>query len=151
MQQQPGQPQGQAYGQPGYAPPTAAAPTTPGPSGSALLPPKDESESFSTLEEAQKALDKAEGELSVFGPAPEAKKASKAPPPAKTSPSAARPLSEADPRCENACKAFASLERAAKGVCRLTKEDDARCVRARSVVEENRARVAACKCQANGG
>src|SRR5262245_29060621 len=44
------------------------------------------------------------------------------------------PMGGAESECGNACKAFASLRRAANAVCRLTNETDARCVRARSVV-----------------
>jgi hypothetical protein len=59
-------------------------------------------------------------------------------------------LTQGDPRCERACKAFSSLRRAADGVCRLAGDGDARCVRARGIVKDNEARVATCKCDAGG-
>lgn len=55
-------------------------------------------------------------------------------------------LSTGDAKCERACKAFSSLERAASGICRIAGESDARCTKARGVVTEHRPRVAACGC-----
>lgn len=147
-----GQTPTQGYGytqQPGYAeaPGPAPGPSPTPPPGNIL--PKPEDQTFASLEDAQKALDKAKEELAAYAPL-EKKKASDTPPAKPRSPRATA-LAEGDPRCESACKAFASLERAAKGVCRLTKDDDARCVRAKEIVEENRTRVAACKCSVSGG
>ena len=149
---QPGQPPGQGGPEPGYgqAPGSAAPAPVPGATGGMLAPETKTDESFASLEDAEKALEKAKDELGAYAVTEKKPKGSVAPP-AKPAHAAARPLIDADPRCENVCKAFASLERAAKGVCRLTKDDDARCVRAKSIVEENRARIAACKCAANGG
>jgi hypothetical protein len=50
-----------------------------------------------------------------------------------------------DDRCARACKAFASLSRAADAVCRLSEEKE-RCERARRVRDENAKRVAVCGC-----
>lgn len=53
-------------------------------------------------------------------------------------------------RCAIACKAFASLKRAADAVCRLAGEDDARCDHAKKLVDENGRRVAQCGCRDGG-
>jgi len=50
-------------------------------------------------------------------------------------------------RCDTACKAFASLKRAADAVCRLAGDDDARCDHAKKLVDENGRRVAQCGCR----
>jgi hypothetical protein len=75
---------------------------------------------------------------------PKPKKTS-APAPAASAP-AAGPLAQGTDRCANACRAFASLERAAAAICRLTKDTDARCKRAQEIVKQNGARVAVCQC-----
>ena len=49
--------------------------------------------------------------------------------------------------CMNACRAFASLERAATAVCRLAGDANERCSRARRVLAESEERVTACRCQ----
>ncbi len=56
-------------------------------------------------------------------------------------------LSGGDSKCERACRAFSSLERAADGICRIAGDDDARCGKARGVVNEHRPRVSACGCE----
>ena len=127
-------------------PPGAAAP-------SSIEPAKKDAneESFTTLDEAQRALSAAEGELaSLFAPA---QPAGPPPPPAPAAggtgaekPSALDTEQKPASRCELACKAFSSLGRAADAVCRLAGEQDARCARARSSVDDNRRRVASCGC-----
>lgn len=62
-------------------------------------------------------------------------------------PRAASPMADNESRCATACKAFASLQRAADAVCRLAGEDDARCAHAKKLVDENSRRVAQCGCQ----
>jgi len=62
---------------------------------------------------------------------------------------AASPLSTGDGRCEQACKAFASLKRAADAVCRLAGDSHERCTRARSVVKKNEGRVQPCSCSSD--
>lgn len=48
--------------------------------------------------------------------------------------------------CELACRALASMKRAADAVCRLAGETDPRCTDARRRVSESETRVAACSC-----
>lgn len=48
--------------------------------------------------------------------------------------------------CELACRALASMKRAADAVCRLAGEADPRCTDARRRVSESETRVAACSC-----
>ncbi len=54
----------------------------------------------------------------------------------RTAPAAA---ADKESRCATACKAFASLKRAADAVCRLAGDDDARCDHAKKLVERERA------------
>jgi hypothetical protein len=112
---------------------------------------KDEDEVFASVEDAQSALARAQAELdglTLSAPArrrPATASAGASTPPAPKASEA--PLTKADTRCESACKAFASLRRAADGVCRLTSESDARCTKARAIVKQSESRVAACGCQ----
>jgi hypothetical protein len=55
-------------------------------------------------------------------------------------------LSVGDSRCENACKALASMKRAADAVCRLAGDGDTRCKKARTLVKDSEGRVSVCKC-----
>jgi hypothetical protein len=59
---------------------------------------------------------------------------------------AAARLSAGSSGCAEACKAFASLQRAADAVCRLAGDDTRRCKKARETVEENERRIATCGC-----
>lgn len=49
--------------------------------------------------------------------------------------------------CATACRAFASLGRAASAVCRLTGDADARCTRAKGILTDAERRVASCSCR----
>lgn len=83
-----------------------------------------------TIEEAERELERAVKELEVlYAQGGEARELA----------------SKDDDRCARACSAFASLERAAQGLCRLAPEDP-RCERARALVDEHGARIAACAC-----
>jgi hypothetical protein len=94
-------------------------------------------EPLNTIAEAQAALEHANRELvALYTPAAGKEKAGAA---------SENGLSESQ-RCDIACKAFASLERAADAVCRLAGERDARCKHARHLVDVNRERVASCNC-----
>ena len=133
-------------------PPGAAAPSSIEPAQKSAT----QDESFTTLDEAERALAVAEGELaSLFAPpAPAEAPAAPPPPPAAggaSAPKGAEAEAEKKPasRCELACKAFSSLGRAAEAVCRLAGEQDARCSRARGAVDDNRRRVASCGCQSS--
>jgi hypothetical protein len=53
----------------------------------------------------------------------------------------------AETSCQTACRAFASLERAAESVCRLAGPEDGRCTRAREIVTAHASRVASCGCR----
>lgn len=61
--------------------------------------------------------------------------------------SGATALSDSDARCDRACQAFGSLERAADGICRLAGESDQRCSKARDRVKDHSARLKACACK----
>lgn len=80
---------------------------------------------------AEKKGDKAAA--SAAGPTP----AAATPPPAKA-------------RCEQTCRAFSSLSRAASAVCRLDGSSGAHCTRAKRVVLDSEQRVARCSCPASG-
>jgi hypothetical protein len=49
--------------------------------------------------------------------------------------------------CATACRAFASLGRAAEAVCRLAGEKDERCTRAKGIVSDAERKVASCACR----
>lgn len=153
------------------APPAAAPESTEAPTGYAQQPgstepssptpaepegrlTKDDESSFASIDEAEAALAQAQAALNPELRADPAHKSSRpdaaAKPQTKTpSPAGSKPQDGSD-RCLNACKAFASLKRAAAAVCRLAGEADARCKRAQSIVSENEARMTACKCAPNG-
>ncbi len=59
----------------------------------------------------------------------------------------ATPLAAEDSRCEAACTAFASLKRAAAGICRITGDDDERCTDAQKRVAHHQAKLASCACR----
>ncbi len=59
----------------------------------------------------------------------------------------AQPLASGDKRCDQACLAFASLKRAADAICRLAGDTDARCTRAKRIVDDNESKVKACSCE----
>jgi hypothetical protein len=105
----------------------------------------------------------------VRATSPELGKSSSAPPPAaEPAPSPAQPIAEAEhadleqdqesPRtasvgtpCDLACRALASMRRAAEGICSLAGEGDQRCSNARARVEQRRAEVANAGCACRGG
>jgi hypothetical protein len=103
------------------------------PSGPSLLD-QDEGPPLTTIEAAEAEFARVEREFDGLWPAPE--KADKA---------------EAKPRdelagCDQSCKAFLSLERAAAAICRLAGDADSRCTRAKKILEKNRQRMADCAC-----
>ena len=115
---------------------------------------KTKGPAFSNLADAEAALAR-ENQKLVAMYAPPAMGGATRKTGAGSKPSAARGQSSTAPaaaadkesRCATACKAFASLQRAADAVCRLAGEDDARCDHAKKVVTENGRRVAECGCQ----
>lgn len=124
-------------GQAGYAPPPAA-PTSGLPSGGEAAEKPEEKEAldkpveYKTIEEAESALSGAKTELDKL---------------LTKSGGGADRLATNDARCENACKAFSSMKRAADAVCRLAGDPDARCKKARTLVKGSESRVAVCKCE----
>jgi hypothetical protein len=133
-------------------PPQAPAGAAPPPSSAAEA--ADEGEALQTVEQAQALLARAEQELqSLFGHGAQRKERAAGAPSPASAPAAARPPARSRPRspCASACRAFASLDRAAGAVCRLAGESDARCLRAKQSVKENAQRVASCDCPSSRG
>ncbi len=147
---------------PEAAPATEPAPPPPAPAPQGL----DESskrkeisteEEFSNLESAERALNQAKADLdrlALAAPSPTVgrsasadgaseKKDSKAAQ-APAAGAAASPAPNA--LCENACRAFSSLSRAASAVCRLDGSSGSHCTRAKRVVADSQHRVASCSC-----
>ena len=153
----PGYPQGQpGYGQPGYgqqpeaaplpgsgqpadaAPEGAAAPSSLEPPRYAEPPPPD------TLEQAEAELERARAELELAtGSPPAADRAAR-----KSGGAPAKAAKPATASCNNLCRSFSSLKRAASAVCRLAGDPSARCSRAKTLVDENERRIASCRCGA---
>ena len=85
-----------------------------------------------SLPEAERALERARSELEEAS-AGDAK--------------ADREASGGERNCATACRAFASLRRAADAICRLAGPgEQARCARARGTVTDSERRVAGCGC-----
>jgi hypothetical protein len=102
--------------------------------------PKVGSEPPANVEEAERTLSDAENDLNATlfeggaQPSPEESRDVSPSPPAP--PGEPQPMAEADSerrqqRCTRACKALASMERAADGLCELTGDGDDRCESAR--------------------
>ncbi len=124
------------------ASPTTTSPSSLGPAGEPDEGP------LTTLPDAERALAAAATELdaALRAAAPEAP-----PPSGRAAPKASAGGAEWSPAgavsgCEAACRALASLRRAAEAVCRLTAADDRRCVEARATVSRSETRAAACQC-----
>ncbi|HKO49099.1 MAG TPA: hypothetical protein VJV79_15310 [Polyangiaceae bacterium] len=126
---------------------------------------EDEAE-FSTLEAAERALNQAKADLdrlALAEPSPtlgnsataqrstekkegkpgRAPSAAGAPAPSKAAPVKASTL------CEEACRAFSSLSRAASAVCRLDGNSGTHCSHAKHVLADAEQRVASCSCPAS--
>ena len=117
---------------------------------------------FSTLEAAERALNQAKADLDrlalaqptkVLGNAAtadrrEEKKAEKkdSKPGAAPSPAGAPTASKPIALCEEACRAFSSLSRAASAVCRLDGSSGTHCSHAKQVLADAEHRVASCSC-----
>lgn len=52
----------------------------------------------------------------------------------------------ADDRCGSPCRAIASMRRAVNALCRMTGDDDARCVDAKRTLVESEGRISPCSC-----
>ncbi|MEO8903969.1 MAG: hypothetical protein ABI488_16685 [Polyangiaceae bacterium] len=118
---------------------------------------------FPNLEAAERALNQAKSDLdrlALAAPMPVVGRASSADGASadkaekkdakRASPSAAgtAAASTAPSLCDNACRAFASLSRAASAVCRLDGDNGAHCTHAKHVLSDSQLRVASCACQA---
>ncbi len=144
----------------------AAERTPPAPRG---LDPVERAESraqddeFTSLESAERALNQAKADLDRLAlaeppvtvgrgaPADGASKAEKKDAQREQSPSATGAASAApSARCENTCRAFASLSRAAHAVCRLDGETGAHCSQAKQIVQSAQPHIASCACPAGG-
>lgn len=122
---------------------------------------REDDAEFSTLEAAERALNQAKADLdrlALAEPAPTVgpnaaadraaeKKESKA----GRAPSAAGAAAPAKSNavCEDACRAFSSLSRAASAVCRLDGENGTHCSRAKHVQADAQQRIASCSCPAS--
>ncbi|HEY0468982.1 MAG TPA: hypothetical protein VGC79_32540 [Polyangiaceae bacterium] len=115
---------------------------------------------FSSLEAAERAMNQAKADLdrlALAEPAPAVghdsaadraaeKKASK-PGRAPSAAGAAAPV-KSSAVCEDACRAFSSLSRAASAVCRLDGNSGTHCSHAKHVQADAEQRVASCACPA---
>jgi hypothetical protein len=155
-----GQP-GAAEPQGGEASPRAPSPA-PAPEAQAEAPAGEDElyADLSTLEKAEAALGRAQSVLDGLYVAEgkgiereETKKESAPARPRTAAPSRApaeateEKAQDDRSRCDTACRAFASLERAADAVCRLAGDAKDRCTRAKKLVDDNVGRVAACSCR----
>jgi hypothetical protein len=147
--------------------PITAAPATPAaaPVPQGLDQPRStesstKDEEFTNLEAAERALNQAKSDLDRLaladapvqvGRAAPADGAPKAGKKDKTAHAASAGAAAASPApsalCDNACRAFASLSRAASAVCRLDGDGGSHCSRAKKVVADSQQRVASCACQ----
>jgi hypothetical protein len=136
---------------PGYAaPPPPPAPEAP----ASTAAEREEAPTFHTLEQAEAALEQAQAELASVWPelgTGKSKAGPAAQAPARRSADEGKAESSAGAnadasRCETACRAFSSLERAAGAVCRLAGDGTDRCTRARQLVASNQKRVSHCGC-----
>jgi hypothetical protein len=123
-----------------------------------------------TIEEAQQRIAAAKAELGGGGgssagaassttPPADAPQATPAPPPPSSAPRKSSPESPSgadsapakagrnvDDHCGSPCRALASMRRAVTALCRMTSNDDARCVDAKKTLAESEARVSPCSC-----
>ena len=145
------------------AAPEPAPPPPAGPQG--LDQPKSkkaqhDTADFTNLEDAERALNQAKADLdrlALAEPAPsigrnatEDRAAEKDSKSARRAPSAAGAAAptKSNAVCDDACRAFSSLTRAANAVCRLDGSSGSHCTRAKHVLSDAQQRVASCSCPA---
>jgi len=147
-----------AKGELAELPAPAPAAGLPGLDGSNSKAAEDEAE-FSNVEAAERALNQAKADLDRLALAEPAKTVGRSSTakrdsekkdtkPAERAPSAtgaAAPM-RSNAVCEDACRAFSSLTRAANAVCRLDGSSGAHCTRAKHVLADAQQRVASCSC-----
>lgn len=145
-------------------PPAEAAPAAPAPAPQGLDKLRDteagQSDDFPDLEAAERALNQAKSDLDRLalaepvrpvgraGSADGASASRAEKKDAKRPAPSAAPASNAPNVCESACRAFASLSRAARAVCRLDGDSGAHCTHAKRVVSDSQSRVSSCACPA---
>jgi hypothetical protein len=150
--------------EPAPAPATPAPAAAPAPQGldqARSTESSSKDEEFSNLEAAERALNQAKSDLDRLAlaeapvqvgraaptdGAPKAEKKGKATH-ANAGAGAAAASAAPNALCDNACRAFASLSRAANAVCRLDGDSGSHCSRAKRVVADSQQRVASCACQ----
>jgi hypothetical protein len=148
---------------PGLAPESeqapAAAPAAPQGLDQRKSQASSEDQELTTLADAERALNQAKADLDRLALAEpalghstadraEKKDAKRGAPSAAGAPAPAPSAPNA--LCENACRAFASLTRAASAVCRLDGEGGNHSNHARHVVSDSERRIASCTCPAPG-
>ena len=107
---------------------------------------------YQSVEDAERDLTSAEGSLTRALPPGQQSRPGTVSEAPKMAPSADEPAAPADAGarepspCEVACRALASMARAADAVCRLAGPDDPRCLSARKRVEDATTRAQACSC-----
>ena len=142
------------------APATPAAAPAPTPQGLEASKSKAQLDDadLSNLDAAERALNQAKADLdrlALAQPAPSvgrsaasdsaAEKKEGKPGRAPSAAGAAAP-SNSNPVCEETCRAFSSLSRAASAVCRIDGSGGTHCARAKRVVADSEQRVARCSC-----
>jgi cytoskeletal protein RodZ len=139
------QPQSEGYATPppaAPAPPAERAPASSTASREELAKEKEPE----TLAEAEAALAKAREDLRLAWAEPSRGRSQGAGAQPRAADEGEAKAAKAESRCGSACRAFASLGRAAGAVCRLAGESTERCTRAKHVVAESEQRVSVCGC-----
>jgi hypothetical protein len=105
-----------------------------------------------TVEEAEERIARARAEIDVEGGAKKtsagaADAAPKAPAAGSSAATGAESrTSRGADACASPCRALASMRRAVGALCRMTGNEDARCVDAKKTLADSEARVASCPC-----
>ena len=141
----------------------ASPPPAPAPQGLGDEPSKRKSadldQEFSSLEAAERALNQAKADLdrlALAAPSPTVGRSAasdgatekKEKPRAQAPQAGAAASSGPNVLCENACRAFSSISRAANAVCRMDGDSGAHCSHAKRVLADSQLRVASCSCPA---
>jgi hypothetical protein len=149
-----------APGSPGALPAPAPPAAAQGLGAARSNATRDEAE-LTTLDAAERALNQAKADLDRLALAEPSAGASheaaadrsaekKENRPSRTpSPAGAAAPSKGNALCEEACRAFSSLSRAASAVCRLDGSSGTHCSRAKQVLSDAQQRVASCSCPAS--
>ena len=143
-------------GQPGYAPPGYGQQPTGGQAAPQQYPPSStrgddqgvslDTETFADVGQAEALLSLASGTLDeLFGPKDVDRDGTESDHARQAKPKASKKAG-GDTPCVTACKAIASMRRAAQAVCRLAGDDTERCKKAQTLLDESEKRVAACQC-----